>query len=64
MNSFVDRASQIVLGEGSDEKTDMGPLVSKEQQERVERFIEIGSKEAALATYASAASSNLAHSWK
>ena len=50
VNSFVDRASQIVLGEGSDEKTDMGPLVSKEQQERVERFIEIGSKEAALAT--------------
>jgi len=50
VNSFVDRASQIVLGEGSDEKTDMGPLVSKEQQERVERFIEIGSKEATLAT--------------
>ena len=50
VNAFVDRASQIVLGEGSDEKTEMGPLVSKEQQERVERFIEIGSKEATLAT--------------
>ena len=50
VNTFVDRASQIVLGEGSDEKTEMGPLVSKEQQERVERFIEIGSREATLAT--------------
>jgi acyl-CoA reductase-like NAD-dependent aldehyde dehydrogenase len=49
VNAFVDRASQIVLGEGSDEETEMGPLVSREQQERVERFIEIGSKEAMLA---------------
>jgi acyl-CoA reductase-like NAD-dependent aldehyde dehydrogenase len=49
LNAFVDGASSIVLGEGSDETTEMGPLVSKEQQERVERFIEIGSKEATLA---------------
>ena len=49
VNAFVDRASAIVVGEGSDEATEMGPLVSKEQQERVERFIEIGSKEATLA---------------
>jgi acyl-CoA reductase-like NAD-dependent aldehyde dehydrogenase len=49
VNAFVGRASSIVLGEGSDETTEMGPLVSKEQQERVERFIEIGSKEATLA---------------
>ena len=49
VNAFVDRASSIVLGQGSDETTEMGPLVSKEQQERVERFIEIGSKEATLA---------------
>ena len=49
VNAFVDRASTIVLGDGSDEATEMGPLVSKEQQERVERFIEIGSKEATLA---------------
>jgi len=49
VNAFVDRASSIVLGEGLDERTEMGPLVSREQQERVERFIEIGSKEATLA---------------
>ena len=49
VNAFVDRASAIVLGDGSDEATEMGPLVSREQQERVERFIEIGSKEATLA---------------
>ena len=50
VKAFVDRASSIVLGEGSDETTEMGPLVSREQQERVERFIEIGSNEATLAT--------------
>jgi acyl-CoA reductase-like NAD-dependent aldehyde dehydrogenase len=49
VNAFVDRASQIVLGDGLDESTEMGPLVSREQQERVEHYIEIGSKEAALA---------------
>jgi acyl-CoA reductase-like NAD-dependent aldehyde dehydrogenase len=49
LNAFVDRASSIVLGEGLDERTEMGPLVSREQQDRVERFIEIGSKEATLA---------------
>jgi acyl-CoA reductase-like NAD-dependent aldehyde dehydrogenase len=49
VNAFVDRASSIILGEGLDERTEMGPLVSREQQERVERFIEIGSREATLA---------------
>jgi acyl-CoA reductase-like NAD-dependent aldehyde dehydrogenase len=49
VNAFVDRAKDVVLGEGTDEATTMGPLVSKEQQERVERYIEIGTGEATLA---------------
>jgi acyl-CoA reductase-like NAD-dependent aldehyde dehydrogenase len=49
VNAFVDRAKDVRLGEGTDESTTMGPLVSKEQQERVERYIEIGTGEARLA---------------
>jgi acyl-CoA reductase-like NAD-dependent aldehyde dehydrogenase len=49
VNAFVDRAKSITLGAGADDATTMGPLVSKEQQERVERYIEIGTGEASLA---------------
>ena len=49
VNAFVDRASRIVLGEGLDEDTEMGPLVSLEQQERVQGYIEVGEREAKLA---------------
>jgi acyl-CoA reductase-like NAD-dependent aldehyde dehydrogenase len=48
VNAFVDHAGKVKLGEGVDESTTMGPLVSKEQQERVERYIEIGIGEATL----------------
>ncbi len=34
INAFVERVGQIKLGYGLDESTTMGPLVSKEQQER------------------------------
>jgi acyl-CoA reductase-like NAD-dependent aldehyde dehydrogenase len=49
LNAFVDRAKGVRLGDGLDEDTTMGPLVSREHQERVERFIEIGQEEATLA---------------
>jgi acyl-CoA reductase-like NAD-dependent aldehyde dehydrogenase len=49
LNAFVDRAKDVRLGDGLDEDTTMGPLVSREQQERVERYIEIGQEEATLA---------------
>ena len=49
MNAFVDRAAAIVLGDGLDETTEMGPLVSGEQRERVEGYIEVGMREARLA---------------
>jgi phenylacetaldehyde dehydrogenase len=40
-------ASGILLGPGLDQATQMGPLVSKEQQERVLGYIESGKKEGA-----------------
>jgi acyl-CoA reductase-like NAD-dependent aldehyde dehydrogenase len=49
VNSFVDRAKRVKLGDGKDDATTMGPLISKEQQERVARYIGIGEKEAKLA---------------
>jgi acyl-CoA reductase-like NAD-dependent aldehyde dehydrogenase len=53
VNAFVDRATSVTLGDGLDEATTMGPLISKEQQERVSRYIEIGSGEAKLAAQGS-----------
>jgi betaine-aldehyde dehydrogenase len=49
VNAFVERASTIVLGDGLDEATEMGPLVSLEQLERVAGYIEVGEREAKLA---------------
>jgi betaine-aldehyde dehydrogenase len=49
VNAFVERVGQIRLGEGLDEDTTMGPLVSREQQERVSRYLEIGRGEAKVA---------------
>jgi acyl-CoA reductase-like NAD-dependent aldehyde dehydrogenase len=53
LNAFVDRAKAVRLGDGLDEATTMGPLVSREQQDRVERYIEIGQGEAMLAVQGS-----------
>jgi acyl-CoA reductase-like NAD-dependent aldehyde dehydrogenase len=53
LDAFVDRAKDVRLGDGLDEDTTMGPLVSREQQERVERYIEIGQEEATLAVQGS-----------
>lgn len=44
---LVDRVAAVRLGSGLDQDTTMGPLVSKEQQERVNGFIESGRAEGA-----------------
>ena len=44
-----ERATGIVLGDPSDDGTTMGPLVSREQQERVQHYLEVGAGEARLA---------------
>ena len=49
LNAMVARAKRVKLGAPGADDTTMGPLVSKEQAERVERYIEIGSSEASLA---------------
>jgi acyl-CoA reductase-like NAD-dependent aldehyde dehydrogenase len=49
VSSFVEHAKAIKVGDGLDEATEMGPLVSKEQLERVNKYLEIGEGEARLA---------------
>lgn len=49
LDALVEKARGVRLGAGLDEGTTMGPLVSAEQQRRVERYIEVGRGEARLA---------------
>ena len=49
VNAMGERATWIVLGDPSDDGTTMGPLVSREQQERVQHYLEVGAGEARLA---------------
>jgi aldehyde dehydrogenase (NAD+) len=42
---FVQRASGIHIGDGLDEKTQMGPLVNKSQQDTVAEYVRIGREE-------------------
>ena len=49
LDAMVERAKLVRLGDQFDEATTMGPLVSREQRERVERYIQIGMDEAKLA---------------
>src|SRR5205814_4519564 len=49
LSAMVERAKDVRLGDGLNEDTTMGPLVSKEQQERVQSYIDVGSSEAKLA---------------
>ena len=46
--AMAERAARVKLGDGLAEDTTMGPLVSAEQLERVERYLEIGREEAEL----------------
>ena len=45
---LVERAAKIVLGNPLDFTTDLGPLVSRQQVETVERYVSIGKDEAKL----------------
>jgi acyl-CoA reductase-like NAD-dependent aldehyde dehydrogenase len=46
---FVERSQQIAIGDPTDFSTRMGPLVSEEQLRKVQRYVEIGRREARLA---------------
>jgi betaine-aldehyde dehydrogenase len=49
LDAMVAKAKRIKLGDGMDRATKMGPLVSKEQLERVTQYQKIGRKEARVA---------------
>ena len=49
LDAMVEKAKRIKLGPGLDPSSKMGPVVSKEQMERVMRYQEIGRKEARVA---------------
>lgn len=47
LQKFASRARGIRLGYGLDESTEMGPMVSRKSQERVLRYIDVGTSEGA-----------------
>ena len=49
LDAMVEKAKRIKLGSGLDPATKMGPVVSREQMTRVQRYQEIGKKEAKVA---------------
>ena len=49
LDAMIEKAKRIKLGSGLDPATKMGPVVSKAQMERVQRYQEIGKKEAKVA---------------
>jgi betaine-aldehyde dehydrogenase len=49
LDAMVEKARRIKLGPGLEPSTKMGPLVSRDQLERVRRYQEIGKKEAKVA---------------
>jgi betaine-aldehyde dehydrogenase len=45
---MIEKLSKIRVGDPTNPKTDLGPLISKEQQTKVKDYIEIGKKEAEI----------------
>jgi betaine-aldehyde dehydrogenase len=52
LGAMVEHARGIRLGRGLDPDTTMGPLVSREQFQRVSEYVDIGQQEGATLTYA------------
>ena len=50
LNGLADAANKMKLGPGIDQATDIGPLVSQEQLERVTGYIDVGRHEGATLT--------------
>lgn len=47
VEALKNRVANIVLGNGMDDKTEMGPLISKDHLEKVKAYVEAGNKEGA-----------------
>lgn len=48
VDRLIERASQLRLGDGLDEATEVGPLIYEQALRKVERYVEIGRGEATL----------------
>ncbi|CAM3704299.1 aldehyde dehydrogenase family protein [Smaragdicoccus niigatensis] len=51
MARLTARAAQIRVGDPNDFDTDMGPIISSEQKQRIEYYIELGQKEGATLAF-------------
>lgn len=47
IKKFKEKAARLIVGNGQDKKTDMGPIVSEAQYQKVLGYIDIGKKEGA-----------------
>jgi aldehyde dehydrogenase (NAD+) len=47
LSSLIDRSRALRLGDGRDQKTDLGPLIHEAALEKVERYVDIGQAEGA-----------------
>ncbi|CAM3259967.1 betaine-aldehyde dehydrogenase [Filibacter tadaridae] len=47
VEKLVERVKRIKLGDGFDELTQSGPMISSEQRDKVEKYVEIGKEEGA-----------------
>lgn len=47
VEALIERTKRIKLGNGFDERTQSGPLISAEHRDKVEQYVEIGKKEGA-----------------
>jgi len=51
INRFVEKTDEMVIGPGTDDKTDLAPLASQQQYDKVTGYIELGKEEGASIIY-------------
>src|SRR5699024_1885039 len=51
VEKFIEQTKQIKIGPGTEKDIDIGPLISRKQQQRVEEYINIGVKEGGTIAY-------------
>jgi acyl-CoA reductase-like NAD-dependent aldehyde dehydrogenase len=60
---FCDEAAKLIVGDPLDEATQMGPLVTRRQRDRVERYIELGRQEGATVAFGGGRPEGLRCGW-
>jgi len=51
IDRFVEKTDEMVIGPGTDDKTDLAPLASQQQYDKVTGYIELGKEEGASIIY-------------